>query len=54
MLLRRKPFLDTISPIEHLAAEMRPRRPSTEHVPAVERAWVSPEFGGEFFFGKKF
>jgi hypothetical protein len=49
MLLRREPFLDASAAIKHLAAEMRARRPDAERIPPIDRAWVSPQFGGQFF-----
>ena len=49
LLLRGEPFLHARSPIKHLTSDMRPRRPNAKHFPTIERARVSPQFGGEFF-----
>jgi hypothetical protein len=54
MLLRGEPFLNACSPVKHSATNACPWRPEAERIPTVERALVSPQFGGEFFLRKKF
>ncbi|MGO9682567.1 MAG: hypothetical protein ACLPTZ_08265 [Beijerinckiaceae bacterium] len=50
LLLRDQPFLHACSPIKHGATEACPWRSEAKRIPSIERAHVSPQFGGEFFF----
>jgi hypothetical protein len=53
LLLRSKPFLHSGSPIKHSATEACPCRSGTKRMPTIERAHVSPQFGGEFLLRQK-
>ena len=52
--MRREPFPYAGLPIKHFAAHEGPWWPRAKRVPPVERAGVSPQFGGELFLRQKF
>jgi hypothetical protein len=49
LLLRGEPPLNARAPVKNFATHMRSRGTRAKHFPAIERAHVSPQFGGEFF-----
>jgi hypothetical protein len=54
LLSRGEPFLNACPPIKHSAPDACPRRSDPERIPTIERAHVSPQFGGEFFLSQEF
>jgi hypothetical protein len=53
LFVRDEPFLNTGSSVKHSSTKARPRRPKTKRMPTIERAHVSPQFGGEFLLRQK-
>jgi hypothetical protein len=49
-----QPLLHARAAIKDPATDVRSWRTHTKKLPSVERPWVAPQFGGEFFFGQKF
>ena len=49
LLLRDEPFQHARSTIEHLTADVRPRRSHAQHRPTVERARIPLQLRSEFY-----